>query len=382
MPVQQQNLVETFERGFVGPRDISRAFTKADCKNANVMDFLENYGVGFDSDDLEAMADNYGFAMDAAIQGLTTTPSIDVPVQFLQQWLPGFVNIIFRARKIDELIGISTQGAWFDSEIVQGVMETTGSAVPYGDYTNTPFADWNVNFIKRNIVNFETGMRVGNKEQAQATRIRLNTADSKRGGATNALEIQRNAIGFYGYNAGNNLTYGFLNDPQLLGYNTVAATGTGSTTTWATKTFLEIQSDLLTAIAGLRTQSGANIDPKKDKITLAIATNCIDYLGVTSDFGSMASVNAWLTDYCKNIRIVDAPELDNANGGQNVFYLYAESVADGSTDDERTWVQVVPSKFQLNGVAQLAKAYEESYLNATAGALLKRPYAVYRATGI
>ncbi len=65
-------------------------------------------------------------------------------------------------------------------------------------------------------------------------------AESKRESAGLALEQQRNAVGFYGYNSGNNFTYGFLNDPNLPAYMTVAATGTGSSTLWSTKTFLEI----------------------------------------------------------------------------------------------------------------------------------------------
>ncbi len=33
-----------------------------------------------------------------SIQGLTTTPSINTPVQFLQNWLPGFVMVITGAQ--------------------------------------------------------------------------------------------------------------------------------------------------------------------------------------------------------------------------------------------------------------------------------------------
>ena len=40
------------------------------------------------------------------------------------------------------------------------------------------------------------------------------------------------------------------------------------------------------------------------------------------------------------------------------------------------------TKFKINGVEKLAKGYQESYGNATAGAMLKRPFAVYRSTGI
>ena len=77
-----------------------------------------------------------------------------------------------------------------------------------------------------------------------------------------------------------------------------------------------------------------------------------------------------------------APNLNKANGGANVFYLYAEEINDGSTDDNRVWVQVVPAKFMALGVDQGAKGITEDYTNATAGVMCKRPYAVYRATGI
>jgi hypothetical protein len=70
-----------------------------------------------------------------------------------------------------------------------------------------------------------------------------------------------------------------------------------------------------------------------------------------------------------------APELNAANGGANVAYLYPESVNDGATDDSRVWAQLVPSKFQTIGVAKLAKNYVEDYSNALAGVMCKRPYA-------
>jgi hypothetical protein len=79
---------------------------------------------------------------------------------------------------------------------------------------------------------------------------------------------------------------------------------------------------------------------------------------------------------------VTAPQLDAANGGAGVFYMYADTVDDGGTDDKRTWAQIVPVKFMALGVEQRAKSYIEDFTNATAGAFLKRPYAVVRYTGI
>jgi hypothetical protein len=82
------------------------------------------------------------------------------------------------------------------------------------------------------------------------------------------------------------------------------------------------------------------------------------------------------------MRIVSAPQLNAANGGDNAAYMYAESVEDDSSDDSRVWLQCVPAKFQVLGVEKRAKSTIEDYTNATAGAMLKRPYAVVRVSGI
>jgi len=338
------------------------------------MDGLGLVGIGMDSRVIDNMMD----AMDA-LSPTITSGSITTPVQFLQSWLPGFVKVMTASRKIDELTGILTAGSWEDEEIVQGVMEVTGTSMPYGDYTNTTQASWNTNFERRTIVRFEEGMRVGSLEEARAAKMRVNSAEGKREGAALALEIQRNKIGFVGFNAGSNRTYGFLNDPALPAYADVA-TGASTSKAWSAKTFIEITADLREAAGYLENQSGGIIDVFADNITLAIPTSHATYLSVTSDFG--VSVQDWITKTFRNMRVVKVPELGLANGGANVFYMFAESVNDSSTDGGRTFVQCVPSKFQVLGVQKLAKGYEEAYTNATAGVMVKRPWAVVRRSAI
>lgn len=338
-----------------------------DCLN------LKNIGIDLNKKILVQMMQSHAIAMDSIQQPLTT-PSIPNVVQFLQNWLPGMVKIITAARKIDELIGMQTTGSWEDEEIVQPLLENTATAVPYGDTTNVPLANWNLNFNTRTVVRFESGMRVGNLEEARASRVRVNSGETKRESAALSLEIQRNAVGFYGYNSGNNNTYGFLNDTSLPAYVEVA-TGVGGFH-WSQKTFLEICADIRTAIVQLRTQSQDTIDPETVNITLALPTNAVDYLSTTSDFG--ISVRDWLKTTYPRIRVVSAPQLNAANASDGVFYLFADAVTDLSTDDGRTFIQVVPAKFQVLGVQKLAKGYEEDYSNATAGVMTKRPYGVVR----
>lgn len=348
---------------------------------------LKAIGIGFDHGVLKSMAafsyDHGGFSMDAAdIQQPLTTPSLNVPLQFLQNWLPGMVAMATAARKSDEIMGIDTIGSWEDEQIVQQILELSGSPVPYTDRGVVPLTDWNVNFAQRSVVRMELGMSVGKLEQARSARMRVDSADQKRAATGLQLEILRNQIAFYGYNGGANQTYGFLNDPNLLGYTTVATGATSGSKLWSLKTADEIQSDLLTAFQTLRTQSQGLIDPGVTPITLTVATNSVDYLNKTSVF-MMRSVKEWLLATYKNLRIVDAVQFNGANGGSNVFNIHADVVDDGlSTDDRKTWQQLVPAKMQFLGVAVDSKFYTEDYVNASAGALCKRPYAMARFSGI
>lgn len=360
-------------RSYLGPKDV-RPLVNFDA--AQYRD-LARLGIGLDTHLVNEMAKKF-YAMDS-LQPTVTTASITTPVQFLQNWLPGFVRVITAARKIDDLVGIQITGAWEDEQIVQGVLEPTGSAIPYGDWSNVPLDSWNTNFNTRTVVRMEQGLKVGNLEAARSARMMVDDAGVKRQSAALALEIQRNQIGFFGFNAGGNNTYGFLNDPGLPNYVIVAA-GASTNTAWSTKTFLEIQRDLLTGLVQLRTQSQDVIDPEKVDITLAVATASVDFLSTTSDFG--ISVREWLREAYPRVRVVSAPQLNAAHSNENVFYMYADRIEDESTDGGATWIQAVPAKFQVMGVLQGPKYFEEDYSNATAGVMCKRPYAVVRYYGI
>jgi len=347
----------------------------------HMTDLMKRLGFSGSSRAVMDMAHSYGFAMDS-VQGLVTPASIPGLIQFLQNWLPGQVYVMTAAREIDNLIGITTQGDWSDEQIVQQVLENTGYARPYSDYGNVPLADFNSTYVPRTNIRFELGMRVGNLEEDRQARARINSSQAKRESCGQSLEVTRNLVGFYGYNSGNDNTYGYLNDPGLSGYITVAEGASGQTE-WSSKTMLEIIQDLLNAFVQLRTQSKGNIDPKKMACVLGVPTNAIDYLSTPSDLGY--SVLKWLKENYPLVRVQDAIQLDTADGnaiGDGAFYLHPERITDLSTDDGRVWVQVVPQKFRVMGVQKLSKGYQEDYSNATAGAMCKRPWAVVRYVGI
>ncbi|MNJ07208.1 hypothetical protein D3C81_365100 [compost metagenome] len=314
---------------------------------------------------------------DASFSAPTTTGSMTTPLQFLQAWLPGFVQVITAARKIDKCIGITTIGNFHDQEVVQGVVEPVSVAAEYGDYTAIPLAQLNVNFERRTIVRGEHGMSVALLEDARAAAMNLNVAEQKRQASAIGLEIMRNAIGFFGWYNGANRTFGLMNDPSLPAYVNVAGG------LWSAKDALAIMADIRTAIAALRTQSQDTIDPENTDLVLLIATAAVDFLSVVTVQG--ISVRDWLTQTYPRVRIESAPELNAANAAANVFYLFAEEVSaevDGSTDGGMVFKQLVVTKFQTLGVEKKPKRYIEDFANATAGVMCTRPYAVVRYSGI
>jgi hypothetical protein len=316
----------------------------------------------------------------SAMPGLTA-PSIASPSQFLQHWLPGFVAMLTAPRKIDELVGITTAGSFEDEEIVQGFIEHLGSSVPYSDYGNVPLASFNTNFERRTIVRYELGFSVGHLEELRTGRIKLSTAAEKRNATTLALEIQRNRIGFYGFNDGANRTYGFLNDPNLPAYVSVA-NGASGDPEWSSKTYLEIVNDFIAWLNGLQEKSLGVIDAHKTPITIALPNAVSQFLSIQNQLGTQ-SVGQWLKGEYPNVRVEFIPELDDANGGATAVYVYAETLNDGnSSDGGRVFEQFVPAKFITLGVDRNAKSYIEDFANATAGVFLKRPVGVARYTGI
>ena len=351
---------------------------------------LRNIGIGFDQSYIAEIAeamrmaatmDNNDLGILPTPASIQTSPAVPGLVQFLQAWLPGFVEFFTAARKIDDLIGMDTIGSWEDEQVVQGMLEPSGNAVPYGDLSNIPLTSWNVNFEWRTVVRFEMGILVGLLEEARAARIRVSSSGEKRSQAGLALDIQRNRVGFYGFNDGAGRTYGFLNDPGLPAYVTLPNGATSGSPSWNTKTFNDITADIRLGLYTLEVQSMDTIDVEKTPITMAIPMGKRQFLTVTQSVGGI-SVREWIRENYPNLRIETAPELSDANGGQSAMYFYAERINSNSSDGGKVFQQIVPSKFQALGVEKRAKSHVEDYANATAGVMCKRPFAVVRYTGL
>lgn len=310
----------------------------------------------------------YGF--DAA-PTLLSTATISTPQQFLQAIMPDVVEYITQARVADELFGRTIFGEWRDNSIIVPGIELTGIARMYGDKTNLNLASWNPFFEERHIVRFEQDLEVDRLEEERAAAMRFNSIAIKRDAVSISLAVALNYVAFYGFNNGRNQTYGLFNDPALLPYRTVPGG----------QTLMEMDYDeqsqfFIGLISQLRSQTGTNIDPRNAEMTLAIAANAYDALWRQNTQGNR-TVFQFLAENFPNLRIIPVPEMNDANGGVGVAYLWAERI--GNT---KTMNQVIQTVIRFIGMERKAKGIRESYSNATAGMIVKLPIAVVRVTGV
>lgn len=322
-------------------------------------------------------------ALDAGITQPVTTPSNGTPVQFLQEFLPGVVNVLTTVRKADMVAPVVTAGEWHLEEVVLKVMEHTATPQLYSDHGGVPLVSFNETYERRQVVRFEMGIQNNPLADARSAATGTSPGQEKRIALAEGFEILRNDIAFNGFNVGTGKTYGILNDPNLPAYVTVA-TGAGGDTTWASKTVVEIINDLATALRALEIQAGGHIDPTMNRVNLEIPLAFNSYLTqADSSISNGKTAMEWLKENYPMVQVVTVPQFNAADAGESVFYLKAVSLDNSGTDGGESMIQVVPAKMRALGSVQNEKGgTTEGYSAAYAGVFTKRAYAVIRYTSI
>lgn len=354
---------------------------------ANKAPKANSQGKIFDSDDIKVLSQGNGIDLkslgimdEGDLISTPTSGTASVPLRFIQHILVGAVYNMTQARKADICFGTSIVGEWKDEEVQQQFLKLAGKPVAYGDYVNPTLSDYNSEWEGRTIVRFTTACRVDVLEQERASSMQVDAMLTKRMATFENLEILRNLIAFNGYNAGNNRTYGILNDPNLGAYLTLPATGTGNARTWASKGYVQLTNDIIYMVGELRKKMGDNFESDYN-MTLEIASSLFDRLHTTELSVGGRTVKEFIEKNYPNMRIVTVSQFDGADANANVMYLHLDSIANNGTDDGAVITQVVPTKLRLLGIRSEYGTVAEQYSNATAGVFVKRPTGVVRFTG-
>ena len=359
----------------VNPRKLSAYY--ADLKaNHATMDSKSLANAGF------GVATMDGIAVPAAQSG-ANLPGLN---QFLQSWLPGAVRMFTAPRRAEELLGFTQAGDFSDQTIVARFIEMFGFTQSYGDLADVPRAGYNAEYVSREIVRFQGGIQSDRLESERMAKIGVSDIDEKRAALARAFAITENYVSFNGFSGVK--CYGLLNDPNLPAYVTLPTTGTGTSSLWANKTTALQFADFQVSVQALFTQTKTAFDPTKEEFTWAVGTAtkiALTNFMVVGGTTLAISLGAYIEQQYPNIRIIAIPELDAANAGSNVWYMYKESAVavDNSTDDGKTIANMIQQRmFMLSALPTKSGGTSENYASAQAGVFVKRPILIYRASGM
>ncbi|MFA6213387.1 MAG: major capsid family protein [Candidatus Obscuribacterales bacterium] len=357
----------------VNPRKL-QAYYGDLVKNHATMDSISVKNAGFGVATMDAQT---------APHSAYNTPVLN---QFLQNWLPGAVRAFTAPRRAEELLGFVQAGDFADESIVARFIEMFGFVQTYGDLADVPRAGYNMEFLSRQVVRFQGGIQTDKLESDRMSKIGISDLDEKRASLARSFAITENLVAFNGYTGVR--CYGLLNDPNLPAYETVAATGTGSSPLWSTKTTALQMADILTSVKTLYQQTKTAFDPRKEAFTWAVGTNVAMALAniiAVSGTPVAYTLGSWVKEQYPNIRIITIPEFDAANGGADVWYMYKETTVDvdNSTDDGSTITNLLQQRmFMLSALPTKSGGSMENYASAQAGVFVKRPILVTRWSGM
>lgn len=305
----------------------------------------------------------------------TLTPNnIGVPANILTQTMTQSVEIITQKRSAEEIVGAKTKLMDFAQEKGQfPIKERTATTTPYNDFGDAEYSGLNVNWEDVNNYRFSTSLVYGDLQVEQYAEAKINYVNEITTGASEAIAIEFNRIGFNGYiKDGNFIVHGMLNTPQLKPYETIAKT-------WDQASFEEIKADITNILAILTKQSGGRVNASKDKIRISIPDNKLVYLRTTStNLG--VSLMSLLNQSFPNVEWVGAPELREAyTGNKDVMIVIAENMAGGVKE---TGCLGFSELLRMSRLEQKTTAVVQKMSAGSNGATFFKPMFVVRAQGL
>lgn len=323
-----------------------------------------------------------------------TVPNINVPLGALNYIKPEDIEVR-TAIQVSDLIAPKTKlGTWGGTKLITiKIKEFSGKVSPDdGTANDTIKSTVNYDFITRGVFPFAGywGNTDMGRETAGAMQNNLQADDVKS--LMNTMAIAQNQIFFNGVSEKQLTTlgvqmpvYGFLNDPNLPAYTTVASNAASSSTYWASKTVEEIYKDVLTSYGRLVNKSGGNIIGNglangRGKLKLAIS------LGSFTDLKRVQSVGTqWISVYemikanfgMSDSDFIPVPQFNNANNDSDVFYLIYEDDTIGATV-----LNVYQELIRAYPIFQKHSELSQKISSQVSGCIVQYPMFIDRCDGI
>lgn len=310
-----------------------------------------------------------------------TAPNINVVAGALQYIRPKAIETLTAPRVSDKIARAEKFGKWGDRVVVIKQKEYTGKTSADDGLTSDGLqVKTNYTYVSRGVYYYTTGWLSTDLQEATTDGIQENYRADQAEAAMRTLAIDRNKFFFNGVSVAGSAApiYGFLNEPSLGAYTSVAANGTGNSTYWSTKTPEDIYNDVVAAINQLYVQSNGIVEDElaNGKIKIAIAAGSLGQLDRTNSYGVTAR-RLLKETYGDKVVFEAVPQLNSADSNSDCMYVIFDMEGEDST--------------LLNGYVEMARAYplftkdsvvSQKISGATAGAIVQYPWAIARFNGL
>jgi hypothetical protein len=283
----------------------------------------------------------------------------------------------------DEVSHSFQQGTFGITNIKIPTISFSNNYSLYADYSAQGDANINVNWVDRQVVNFERTLLYGDLAIAQMSMGKVDYIGRLREGTMRQIKLHQDALGFFGYSANMNI-YGLLNDPSL--YATITAgqkagAPSGSTSTlWEYGTFFEIIADIISLRQAITSRAGGQ-DDDDASCFLLLPPAVWQYLLTTSPLGNI-TVKDWLEKNYKNMRLIKAPLLQGTgtpigSSTPNQCVLIFETI-----DGQECLLNSFVTLYNSHGVVRQASSYQEKISYSLGGAIVSNGIGIQIMTGI
>jgi len=312
----------------------------------------------------EGVASDYNLAMDAQ-PALVTVTNAGIPAYLANYVDPALIEVLIAPMKAAQILGESKKGDWTMDTATFGLIESTGEASSYGDYSENGSTGVNANWPMRQQYRYQTVAQWGDLELEKWGLARIDFASRLKIAKALTLNKYQNSTYFFGVSGLQN--YGLLNDSSLVASISPTAAWSLEATTGAV-----VYDDIRRIFAQLQTQMGGTINMEQEMV-LAMSPTTEVSLTKTNTY------NVNVVDQIKknfpNMRIETAPEYTTASG--ELVQLIAMNV-----EGQQTATCAFSEKMRAHGVVRKASSFQEKMSQGTWGTIIFRPAAIASMIGV
>jgi hypothetical protein len=342
---------------------------------------LERAGIAFDGFDARMLPDGrayrdlVGIGMDGNLMAmdaeypLVTNANSGIPAMLSTYIDPKLIEILVAPMKAAEAAGGEKKtGDWTTMTAMFPVIESTGEATSYGDYSESGSTGANFQFPQRQSYHYQTVTQWGERELANAGLAKIDWASRLNIASALTLNKYQNKTYLFGVSGLQN--YGMLNDPALpadIVPNTKTATGTAWILPNGTinATNLEILQDVQKMFFNLQARNQGLIDVTTPMKLIMSPQSSV---AMTVANGTVTTVTAWdlISKAFPNLTLHTVPEYSTASG-EKVQMLVEEF------EGQRTLDCSFTEKMRAHPIIQAMSSFKQKKSAGTWGAIWYRP---------